>query len=102
MEPKNRETNMPGIKQLIAAALLSLPLLAAANNVTDLGVVIPPEVFNQRGVSQQPEPCLQCCIYDNKSYTEGAITKAEGILLQCSRDNRVIGTNPLIWQRIQP
>jgi len=90
-------------KQLLATVvLLSLPLLASANNATDLGIVIPPEVFNQRGVIQQPEPCLQCCIYDNKNYTEGAIIKTEGILLQCSRDNRVIGTNPLIWQRIQP
>lgn len=93
---------MPILKRLLAAAaLLSLPLVAAANNATDLGIIIPPEVFTQRG-SQPSEPCLQCCIYDNKSYTEGAIIKTEGILLQCARDSRVLGTNPLIWQRIQP
>ncbi|MBS0847545.1 DUF1496 domain-containing protein [Citrobacter sp. JGM124] len=102
MELKNRPVKKVSIKCVLAAALLSLPLLATANNGTDLGVVIPPEVFTQQGTNQQSVPCLQCCIYGNKNYTEGAIIKMEGILLQCSRDSQVISTNPLIWQRIQP
>lgn len=103
MEPKSREIKMPLIKQLLAAAvLLSLPLLAAAaNNTSDIGIIVPPEVFTQQGAGK-PAPCLQCCIYDNKSYTEGAIIKTEGILLQCTRDKQVLSTNPLIWQRVQP
>ena len=93
---------MPFAKYLLATLLLSLPLLSDATNETDLGIVIPPEVFSSRGEIPQPVSCWQCCIYNNQSYTEGAIIKTEGILLQCARDNRVIGTNPLIWQRIQP
>lgn len=102
MEPKNREITMPLKKRLLAAAaLLSLPLLATANNSADIGIIVPPEVFTQRG-AEQPAPCLQCCIYGNQSYSEGAIIKTEGILLQCTRDNQVLSTNPLIWQRVKP
>ncbi|MCS3429526.1 YnjH family protein [Klebsiella sp. BIGb0407] len=86
---------------LAAAILLGLPLLATANNGADVGIIVPPEVFTQQGAGQ-PTPCLQCCIYGNKSYTEGAIIKTEGILLQCSRENQVLSTNPLIWQRVKP
>jgi hypothetical protein len=93
---------MPLTKRLlVAAALLSLPLLTAANSTADLGIIVPPEVFNQRG-AEQPAPCLSCCIYGNQSYSEGAIIKTEGILLQCVRDKQVLSTNPLIWQRVQP
>lgn len=86
---------------LVVAALLGLPLLATANNSADIGIIVPPEILTQRGASQ-PAPCLQCCIYENNSYSEGAIIKTEGILLQCTRDNQVLSTNPLIWQRVKP
>ena len=102
MDPKNREIIMLLRKRLlVVAALLSLPLLAMANNDADIGIIIPPEVLTQRGAGQ-PAPCLQCCIYENNSYSEGAIIKTEGILLQCARDAQVLSTNPLIWQRVKP
>ncbi|WP_299996357.1 DUF1496 domain-containing protein [uncultured Cedecea sp.] len=86
---------------LVAATLLSLSLLAAANNNADIGIIVPPDVLTQRGAGQ-PAPCLQCCVYANQSYSEGAMIKTEGILLQCTRDKQVLSTNPLIWQRVKP
>ncbi|HAS1418889.1 TPA: DUF1496 domain-containing protein, partial [Enterobacter asburiae] len=32
---------------------------------------------------------------------EGAVVKADGILLQCQRDERAISTNPLVWRRVK-
>lgn len=85
---------------LAITALLSLSLGAYAKNGADIGVIVPSEVFNAPKTA--PVSCLQCCLYDNKRYSEGAIIKAEGILLQCSRDKQVLSTQPLIWQRVQP
>ena len=102
MVPKNREITMLLTKRLLAAAaLLSLPPLAMANNNAELGIIVPSELLTQRGTGQ-PAPCLQCCLYANQSYSEGSVIKAEGILLQCARDKQVLSTNPLIWQRVKP
>ena len=67
---------------------------------TDVVVDMPPEVWTQ-GQNRQQNNCLQCCIYENRSYSEGAVVKAEGVLLQCARDEKVLGTNPLIWKIIK-
>ncbi|NIG13306.1 YnjH family protein [Pantoea sp. Cy-640] len=67
---------------------------------TDVVVDMPPEVWTQ-GQNRQQNNCLQCCIYENRSYSEGAVVKAEGVLLQCARDEKVLGTNPLIWRIIK-
>lgn len=32
----------------------------------------------------------------------GAVIKAEGILLQCQRDDKTLSTNPLVWRRVKP
>ena len=67
---------------------------------TDVVVDMPPEVWTQ-GQNNQQSNCLQCCTYENRSYSEGAVVKAEGVLLQCGRDEKVMGTNPLIWKIIK-
>ncbi|WP_261643595.1 YnjH family protein [Erwinia mallotivora] len=68
------------------------------------GVVIdmPPQVWtqNQNSNNNQP-PCQRCCIWQNRSYTEGSVVKMEGVLLQCARDEQSFGTNNLIWKPLK-
>lgn len=87
---------------LVAAAMALMPVVALANQNLrpDLQVNVPPEVFNTRGQSSQP--CLQCCVYQDQTYSEGAVIKVEGVLLQCQRDEKTISTNPLVWRRVKP
>lgn len=68
---------------------------------TDVVVDLPPEVWTQGQNSQQNAPCPRCCVYENRSYSEGAVIKMEGVLLQCMRDRQSLGTNNLIWQSIK-
>lgn len=65
-------------------------------------VNVPPEVFSSNGNTQRAQPCAQCCIYQDQNYSEGAVIKTEGVLLQCQRDERAISTNPLVWRRVKP
>ncbi|MFK8257093.1 YnjH family protein [Erwinia sp. AnSW2-5] len=67
---------------------------------TDVVVDLPPEVWTQGSGNSQP-PCQRCCIYENRSYTEGAVLKSEGVLLQCARDEQSLGTNNLIWRIVK-
>ncbi|HHA1668596.1 TPA: DUF1496 domain-containing protein [Enterobacter roggenkampii] len=67
----------------------------------DVEVNVPPEVFTSSGQNQTVQPCNQCCIYQNQNYSEEAVVKAEGVLLQCQRDERAISTNPLVWRRVK-
>ena len=60
-----------------------------------------PDVHTSGG-QQSSQPCNQCCVYQNQNYTEGAVIKAEGVLLQCQRDERTVSTNPLVWRRVKP
>lgn len=62
-------------------------------------VNVPPEVFSSSG--QRSQPCNLCCIYQDQNYSEGAVIKAEGVLLQCQRDERTLSTNPLVWRRVR-
>lgn len=82
-----------------ALALLSV-LPAVAQRAPEVKLDVPAEVFARGG--QKALPCSRCCVYDNSSYSEGAIIKVEGTLLQCQREAGTTGTNPLIWQRIKP
>jgi len=66
----------------------------------DVVVDMPPEVWTQGQNNNQP-PCLRCCTYENRSYTEGSVVKMEGVLLQCRRDEQSYGTNNLIWQTVK-
>ncbi len=65
----------------------------------DVVVDMPPEAWTQ-GQNGTPS-CQQCCIFENRNYSEGAVVKSEGVLLQCARDEKVLGTNPLIWKIVK-
>lgn len=65
----------------------------------DVVVDMPPDVWTQ-GQNRRPD-CARCCIFEDRTYSEGAVVKTEGVLLQCSRDEKSLGTNNLIWQRVQ-
>ncbi|ADP12738.1 MULTISPECIES: DUF1496 domain-containing protein [Erwinia] len=67
---------------------------------TDVVVDMPREVWTQGGHDSQP-PCQRCCVYENRHYTEGAVLKSEGVLLQCVRDENSLGTNNLIWRMVK-
>ena len=91
------------VKPLLIAGLVlaaSAWNALAVNHLPDLQVNVPPEVFKTQG-QQQPAPCNQCCIYQDQNYSEGAVVKADGVLLQCQRDERAISTNPLVWRRVK-
>ncbi|HBV91097.1 MAG TPA: DUF1496 domain-containing protein [Pantoea sp.] len=66
---------------------------------TDVVVDMPPEAWTQSERRQQD--CLRCCIFENRNYTEGAVVKSEGVLLQCARDEQSLGTNNLIWKIVK-
>jgi len=66
---------------------------------TDVVVDMPPEAWTQ-AERRQPD-CLRCCIFENRNYTEGAVVKSEGVLLQCARDEHSLGTNNLIWKIVK-
>ncbi|WJD48280.1 MULTISPECIES: DUF1496 domain-containing protein [unclassified Enterobacter] len=89
---------------LLTASLLALLTATAQAEVRystgGVDVNVPPEVFSSGG--QRPQPCNQCCVYQDENYSEGAVVKADGILLQCQRDERTLSTNPLVWRRVKP
>ncbi|TYL44578.1 DUF1496 domain-containing protein [Dickeya sp. ws52] len=78
---------------------------AQGNTNTEVVVPVPPQVIwgNGNGGNVQRETqvnCMSCCIYQNKNYSEGAVVRAEGVLLQCQRDKANLGTNNLVWRII--
>lgn len=75
---------------------------SAAQARPQVEVNVPPEVFSNNNSNQRVQQCTQCCIYENQNYSEGAVVKVEGVLLQCQRDERAISTNPLVWRRVKP
>ncbi|MEL4016141.1 DUF1496 domain-containing protein [Dryocola clanedunensis] len=80
--------------------MVSLPGMAQRLD-SQLDINVPPEVFTNQ--TQRAQPCNQCCIYEDKNYSEGAVVKAEGgVLLQCQRDDKTLSTNPLVWRRVKP
>lgn len=93
---------------VIAGVLLICGSAAQANRLpeparsanSDVVVDMPAEVWT-RQENRPLTSCLQCCIYENRSYSEGAVVKAEGVLLQCTRDEKALGTNPLLWKIIR-
>ncbi|BDH46206.1 hypothetical protein TUM12370_22500 [Salmonella enterica subsp. enterica serovar Choleraesuis] len=74
------------------------PLMA---RTAEVDVSVPPEVFNSQ--NERPMNCQQCCIYDNRPYSEGAVIEAAGgVLLQCQRDDKTLSTHFLTWRRVKP
>ncbi|WP_342320960.1 YnjH family protein [Kosakonia sp. BYX6] len=95
---------MTRLKWIAAAFLLAMSGNALAERYPspNVEVNVPPEVFSSGGQTQTTQPCMQCCVYNNQNYSEGAVIKTEGVLLQCQRDERTISTNPLVWRRVKP
>ncbi|WP_312946803.1 DUF1496 domain-containing protein [Superficieibacter sp.] len=90
------------MKAIIIAAIFTLgcgSALAERNIQPDVDVNVPPEVFSSGG--QRAQPCQQCCVYEDRNYSEGAVVNADGILLQCQRDEKTISTHPLVWRRVK-
>ncbi len=90
------------MKTIIAVALFALSstiTLADQRIRPDVEVTVPPEVFSSSG--QRAQPCNQCCIYQDQNYSEGAVIKTEGVLLQCQRDEKTLSTHPLVWRRVK-
>ncbi|PLY37629.1 MULTISPECIES: YnjH family protein [Pectobacterium] len=87
----------------VASVMLVLPALAQANRGgADIVVPVPPEVWGAgTAVREQNNNCLRCCVYENRNYSEGAVVKVEGVILQCVRDKQTLGTNNLIWQLVK-
>ncbi|MEJ8325956.1 YnjH family protein [Kosakonia sp. YIM B13605] len=95
---------MTRIKWIAAALLVAASTSALAERLPSPGIEVnvPPEVFSSGGQTQTTQPCMQCCVYGNQNYSEGAVIKTEGVLLQCQRDEKTISTNPLVWRRVKP
>ncbi|HGW5366754.1 TPA: YnjH family protein [Enterobacter hormaechei] len=84
----------------MAALCLMVSTGAQADRIRpDVEVNVPPEVFSAGG--QRAQPCNHCCIYQDQNYSEGAVVRADGVLLQCQRDERTLSTNPLVWRRVK-
>ncbi|XTZ36799.1 YnjH family protein [Salmonella enterica] len=95
---------MAALKWISAVIMLIAANSVLADRLSSPGVEVnvPPDVFTSGSRAQETQPCMQCCVYDNRNYTEGAVIKTEGVLLQCQRDEHVFGTNPLVWRRVKP
>ncbi len=87
---------------LAGSALLAAPAMANRSNIgngTDVVVPLPPQIWENSGNNNNSAPtCHNCCIYNNQSYSEGAVVTADSVVLQCSRDPNVVGTNELKWE----
>lgn len=85
----------------IVAAVLALPVgffARAESSGHDIELTLPPEILINS--ERRTQPCNQCCIDQNMYYSEGAIIKRAGILLQCQHDRERLSTHPLIWRRV--
>ena len=87
---------------LAGSALLVAPAMANRSNIgngADVVVPLPPQIWENSGNNNSSAPtCHNCCIYNNQSYSEGAVVTADSVVLQCSRDPNVVGTNELKWE----
>jgi len=89
---------------LTTGALLFSSAVMANRGDVDVVVPVAPEIWGAaKSAAAQPvvQPCSRCCIYQDQNYSEGAVLKVEGEVLQCVRDPNVVGTNPLIWIRLK-
>ncbi|QTF08312.1 YnjH family protein [Brenneria izadpanahii] len=90
------------ISWFIAGAVLALPAaVLASRGGTDVVVPVPPEVWGAGTAREPNNNCMRCCVYENRNYSEGAVLKLDGVILQCVRDKQTVGTNDLIWQPLK-
>lgn len=88
--------------------LFSTKSLAESDNAplldrSNIDMVITPSVWHKKDDRlnfNNNNLCPPCCVYKNHNYSEGAILKVDGGVLQCVRDQNVVGTNPLIWKLV--
>ncbi|EHD21591.1 MULTISPECIES: DUF1496 domain-containing protein [Brenneria] len=87
----------------MTAAVLALPSVAQANRGgTEVVVPVPAEAWGAGAAARERNNhCMRCCVYENRNYTEGAVLKVDGVILQCVRDKQTLGTNNLIWQPLK-
>lgn len=81
------------------ALLVALPA-SAERYRPEVDVNVPADVFSSGG--QRAQRCTQCCVYQDQNYSEGAVINAEGVMLQCQRDDKTLSTHPLVWRRVKP
>lgn len=89
---------------LISGLLLSS--IAMAQSVGSMGRIdvttnIPANTWTQGQQRSAASDCSRCCLYENRTYSEGAVIKTEGALLQCIRDKKTLSTQNLIWQVVK-
>lgn len=87
-------------KLLLAVLALAAAMPAIARPLPDVEVEVPVDSLNSP--QQRPVNCTRCCLFEDRSYSEGAVIKSEGVLLQCQREQGTVGTNPLVWRRVRP
>ncbi len=90
------------MKKRLLFALLAFgtALPASARPAPDVEVKIPAQSLER--TRDRAANCNRCCLFEDRSYSEGAVIKSEGILLQCQREQGTVGTNPLVWRRVKP
>ncbi len=85
---------------LFAALAMVVVLPAGARSAPDVEVKIPAQSLER--TRDRTASCSRCCLFEDRNYSEGAVIKTEGILLQCQREQGAVGTNPLVWRRVKP
>ena len=85
---------------MAAVGLLFSAMAGAHRGDVDVLVPVAPEIWGAAKSTSAPAPCSRCCVYQDKNYSEGALLKVEGELLQCQSDKTRVGTQPLIWVRV--
>jgi hypothetical protein len=84
------------------AIVVAIAVSASASAQVTQPDVIKPVTAEKAKTSQSDD---QYCIYEDKKYTEGAVKKADGVLLVCLREGfstykpGSTATPPLVWQR---
>ncbi|CAI1017663.1 Protein of uncharacterised function (DUF1496) [Serratia entomophila] len=89
---------------ILAAGVGLFSGTVGASGSVDVVLPVSPEIWGTaKNAAAQPaaQPCSRCCIYQNQNYSEGAVLKIEGEVLQCVRDHNLVGANPLIWVRLK-
>lgn len=98
-------TAIPQTLVMLVGVTMSLSLFAQQPpGAVDVVVPVSPDVTwgNGSTTREAENHCLRCCVYGNRGYSEGALLKVEGVVLQCVRDKQTLGNHNLIWQRLKP
>ncbi|MCS3408485.1 YnjH family protein [Serratia sp. AKBS12] len=86
---------------LVAGVLLCSAKVHAHRGDVDVQLPVSPEIWGTAKSAPAPQPCAQCCVYQDQNYSQGALLKVEGELLQCTRDPTVVGSASPVWVRLK-